>query len=142
MQMSTFCVEQQPLLEPRRKMISPKPASRPVISRRLHRGWAPLSFAQRQIWIIDQMAPGNPAYNMPYGYRLRGSLDLEALEKSFNEVVRRHETLRTSIAVEDGEPVQIIHPEFKISIKVTALDHLSASQAEHTSHSLASQLST
>jgi fengycin family lipopeptide synthetase B len=87
------------------------------------------------------MAPGNPAYNMPYGYRLRGSLDLEALEKSFNEIVRRHETLRTSIAVEDGEPVQIIHPEFKISIKVTALDHLSASQAEHTSHSLASQLS-
>src|SRR5688572_26118302 len=54
------------------------------ISARSNRDSAPLSYAQQQMWVIDQMAPGNPAYNLPYGYRLHGPLDLTALEASFN----------------------------------------------------------
>src|SRR4249920_662435 len=85
---------------------------------------APLSFAQLQMWLMDQMIAGNPAYGMPVGLRLRGALNVAALEASFNEIIRRHEILRTTFAVDDGEPVQIIHPKHRISIVRTNLSHL------------------
>src|SRR5437763_1285005 len=93
---------------------------------------APLSFTQRQIWVIDQMFPGNPAYNLPYGYRLRGPLDLTALEAALNKIIQRHDTLRTTFEVEDGEPIQRIHPRLKIKITVTRLDQFSADEREKT----------
>src|SRR5262249_8288009 len=55
----------------------------------------PLSFAQQRLWFIDQMDSGNVAYNIPSAVRLEGRLDLEALERAINEIVRRHEVLRT-----------------------------------------------
>jgi hypothetical protein len=138
---STLCLERTALVEPLWRGIPLKLGPRHVIPKRPDRRSAPLSFAQRQIWIIDQMAPGNPAYNMPYGYRLHGQLDLEALEHSFNEIVRRHETLRTTIAVEDGEPAQIVHPELTITLEITPLDHLPADEREKTLHAFASEIS-
>src|SRR4051812_24045321 len=57
---------------------------------------APLSAAQHQLWVADQMKPGNPAYNVPVAYRVLGELDLCALETSLNRIVQRHEILRTS----------------------------------------------
>ena len=68
----------------------------------------PLSYAQQRLWFIDQMEPGNAAYNMAGAVRLEGRLELEALEYAINEVVRRHEALRTRIEVEAGEPAQVI----------------------------------
>jgi amino acid adenylation domain-containing protein len=68
----------------------------------------PLSFAQQRLWFIDQLDPGKAVYNMPGAMRLKGVLDLDALERSVNEIFRRHEVLRTSIEVEDGEPTQVI----------------------------------
>jgi amino acid adenylation domain-containing protein len=68
----------------------------------------PLSFAQQRLWFIDQLEPGNALYNIPGGVRLEGSLNVEALEGAINEVVRRHEVLRTRIEVEEGEPFQVI----------------------------------
>jgi amino acid adenylation domain-containing protein len=68
----------------------------------------PLSFAQQRLWFIDQLEPGNTAYNIPGAMRLEGRLDLEALEKVISEIVRRHETLRTRFEAEDGVPVQVI----------------------------------
>ena len=55
----------------------------------------PASFAQARLWFIDQLVPGNTFYNVPTAFRLTGSLNLSALEQSFNEIVRRHEALRT-----------------------------------------------
>ncbi len=66
------------------------------------------SFAQEQFWFVDQLSPGNVAYNFSWPVRLRGALDVAALDRAFAEVVRRHESLRTGFAVEDGEPVQLV----------------------------------
>jgi amino acid adenylation domain-containing protein len=79
------------------------------IGRRPGRG-APcqLSFAQQRLWFFDQLAPNNPFYNLPSTLRLSGRLDLEVLERVINEIVRRHEVLRTRFEVEAGEPRQVI----------------------------------
>ncbi|HYC91742.1 MAG TPA: amino acid adenylation domain-containing protein [Thermoanaerobaculia bacterium] len=70
----------------------------------------PLSFAQERLWFIDRMLPGSAMYNVPLAYRLRGELDRAALEASLNEIVRRHESLRTSFPpTDDGQPRQRIH---------------------------------
>jgi Condensation domain len=72
-------------------------------------GWrAPLSFAQQRLWFIDQLVPNSPLYNCPGAVRLGGRVDLDIWEKVINEVVRRHEVLRTRFEAEDGEPVQVI----------------------------------
>jgi len=78
---------------------------------RLPRGApSPLSSAQRRLWFIDQMRPGNPAYNIPLALRLRGPLDEDALERSLSTIVGRHEALRTIVTLADGEPVQRVLP--------------------------------
>ncbi|OLE58156.1 MAG: hypothetical protein AUI36_13945 [Cyanobacteria bacterium 13_1_40CM_2_61_4] len=110
-----------------------------VIPRRPNRDSAPLSFFQRQLWLLDQMTPGNPAYNLPIGYHLKGPLDSTALENSFNEVIKRHEGLRTTFAVKDGEPLQFIHPDFKIKITITNLAHLTGEQCHNRLQALASE---
>jgi amino acid adenylation domain-containing protein len=67
----------------------------------------PLSFAQQRLWFIDQLEPAG-AYNCPGAVMMTGKLNLEALERGINEIVRRHEVLRTRFEAEDGEPAQII----------------------------------
>ena len=69
---------------------------------------APLSFAQQRLWFLDQLVPNSPFYNLPGAVRLDGRLDLDVLESVINEIVKRHETLRTRFEVEEGEPVQVI----------------------------------
>src|SRR2546429_8223603 len=115
--------EKKALLEQRLGVAAQKRVKGPVISRRPNQDFAPLSFAQRQMWVIDQMTPGNPAYNLPIGYRLRGPLDVTALERRFNEIIKRHEALRTTFAVPDGEPLQRVQPDSKIAIAGTTLAH-------------------
>jgi amino acid adenylation domain-containing protein len=83
---------------------------RPAIERFSGGGPPPQSFAQQRLWFLAQLQPESSAYNMPFGFRLRGLLDLRALERTFAEVVRRHEALRTSLGEISGEPVQIVHP--------------------------------
>src|SRR5688572_17590819 len=131
--------EKKALLEQRLGVRAHKRVKGPAIPRRPNQDSAPLSFAQRQMWFIDQMTPGNPAYNVPHGYRLRGPLDLRALEDSFNEIIKRHEVLRTTFVMEDGEPQQRIHLEFAIRIDFTALDHLPREQCEERLQTLASE---
>src|SRR5262249_39378058 len=70
---------------------------------------APMSFAQRRLWFIDQLNPGSAAYNLLGALRLEGNLDLDALERSVNEIVKRHEVLRTRIEVEATEPSQVVN---------------------------------
>ncbi len=90
----------------------------------------PLSFSQQQIWVIDQIKPGNLAYNLPVGFRLKGELNIEILEKSFNEIIKRHETLRTTFCLIENQPKQLIHPECLIKIKIVDLSGYSGQELE------------
>ncbi|MEH2385074.1 MAG: amino acid adenylation domain-containing protein [Nostoc sp.] len=71
----------------------------------------PTSFAQQRLWFLDQLAPGNPFYNVSTALRLTGSLNFTALKQTFTEIVRRHETLRTMFAIVEQQPVQAIPAE-------------------------------
>jgi amino acid adenylation domain-containing protein len=73
-------------------------------------GALPLSFAQQRLWFIDQLMTGQPLYHVPTTVRLRGPLDAGVFEQCLAEIVRRHETLRTSFPTVGGEPVQLISP--------------------------------
>ncbi len=81
----------------------------------------PLSFAQQRLWFVDRLQPGSPAYNMPYRFRLRGALDVRALERSLAEIVRRHESLRTRFATAGEEPVQVVGAAGPVPIPLTDL---------------------
>ncbi len=84
----------------------------------------PVSFAQQRLWFIDQLIPGSVAYNVPTVIRLTGIVNLAALEQTFNEIVRRHETLRTTFKVQSGQPVQAIAPSLTIPLSVLDLRQL------------------
>ena len=71
----------------------------------------PTSFAQQRLWFLDQLAPGNPFYNVSTALHLTGSLNFTALKQTFNEIVRRHETLRTRFVMVEQQPVQAIPAE-------------------------------
>jgi amino acid adenylation domain-containing protein len=78
----------------------------------------PLSFAQQRLWFIEQFEPGSPVSSIPGGLRLEGRLDVSALERALNEMVRRHEVLRTTFGVEGGQPAQVIreHEPFALGL--------------------------
>lgn len=76
----------------------------------------PASFTQRRLWFLDQLAPGRAIYNIPDAVRIVGPFDVEALRRSVQEVVRRHESLRTYFGATKGEPQQIITPQMKIDL--------------------------
>ncbi|MEM8778036.1 MAG: amino acid adenylation domain-containing protein [Cyanobacteria bacterium P01_G01_bin.49] len=102
-------------------------------------GNLPLSFAQQRLWFLEQLQPGSFAYNIPTAVRLIGSLDLAVLERSFNEIVRRHQTLRTHFIIVDGEPVQVIDSTLALSFPVLNLAHLSEAEQETEVLRLATQ---
>jgi len=85
----------------------------------------PLSFAQQRLWFLDQLDPGNPIYNIASALRLHGPLNIDALERTLNEIVRRHESLRTVFREEHGIAVQVIQPEQNIALPVLSLAGLS-----------------
>lgn len=80
----------------------------PPIRRIARDGTIPLSFSQERLWLLDQLEPGNPAYHISATLRIEGPLDVPVLEQSLNEIVQRHESLRTNFRTVDGQPVQLI----------------------------------
>jgi amino acid adenylation domain-containing protein len=94
------------------------------ISRRDRRAEMPLSFAQQRIWFFEQLNPGSPFYNTFQPLLITGPLDAPALERAFNEIVRRHEALRTTFVERGGEPFQVIAPELKLKTDLVDLSHL------------------
>src|SRR5690242_465753 len=100
------------------------------IPRREEGGVAPLSFAQQRLWFFDQFEPGSPAYNLVSSVLLQGKLDTNALERSFSEVVRRHEALRTTFDVIDNEVVQIIAPPEPLHLQVVDITHLPKAECD------------
>ena len=93
-------------------------------------GGLPLSFAQQRLWFLDQLAPNNPLYNCPRALRLEGPLDVEALESAINEIIRRHEVLRTRIEVDDGAPAQAIDEWAHRKLQIEDLASLTLEERE------------
>jgi len=93
-------------------------------------GAPPLSFAQQRLWFLEQVEPGTPVYLIPAAVRLSGPLDAGALEDALNEVVRRHEVLRTTFALEGDLPVQVIAPELALPLERHDLTDLAATGRE------------
>ncbi|HSR69774.1 MAG TPA: amino acid adenylation domain-containing protein, partial [Acidobacteriota bacterium] len=81
----------------------------------------PLSFSQERVWFISQMSPTSRAYNAYLTVRFKGLLDVDALRESLNEVIRRHEILRTSFPLQDEQPVQRIHPPWQVDLPLIDL---------------------
>ncbi len=102
-------------------------------------GNQPLSFAQQRLWFLDQLVPNNPFYNVPAALRLTGSLNLRALQQTFNEIVRRHEALRTTLAVVSGQPVQRIAAAFHLQINVVDLRNLPKESRQTEANRLTAQ---
>ena len=97
------------------------PVEQQIIPRRSTPGLAPLSFAQQRLWFLNQLEPESSAYNESNATRLSGPLDVLALEKALNQIVARHEVLRTTIVVIDGTPQQLIAPSRTIDLPVIDL---------------------
>ncbi|MFN2633343.1 MAG: condensation domain-containing protein [Thermoanaerobaculia bacterium] len=97
----------------------------------------PASFAQQRLWVLDQLEPGNPAYNVQVALRLTGELVVPALEAALTEIVRRHEMLRTSFQLAGGEARQRIHPPRAVRLEPISLEEFSEAEQEHVSRSRA-----
>lgn len=86
------------------------------ITRRPDGAPVPMSFAQEQLWFLDQMEPGSAWYNIPVALRLTGRLDVAAFRRAVHEIVQRHEVLRTTFSMLEGQPVQVIAPVLALEI--------------------------
>ncbi|MBZ5679772.1 MAG: amino acid adenylation domain-containing protein [Acidobacteriia bacterium] len=114
-------------------------APAPPVARRQPGTAAPLTFSQQQLWLHAQLAPGTPVYNEPFTVHRTGPLDVEVLEKSFTEIIRRHEAWRTSFSTVDGEPVQVVHPPFAVTLPVADLRNLAGREREAEALRLATE---
>lgn len=96
----------------------------------------PASFSQQRLWVLSQLEPNSGVYNIARGFYLRGSLNTSALQKALQELVERHESLRTTFDSRDGMPVQVITPRLDIQIPVIDLSGI----PEGTRHERALEL--
>ncbi|HEX6039981.1 non-ribosomal peptide synthetase, partial [Longimicrobium sp.] len=93
-------------------------------------GEYPLSFAQQRLWMLERMAPGGTAYNMPAALRIRDALSPEYVGRAINDVVRRHGALRTRFEQRGDESVQVVEPYQPVPVPIDDLAHLSPSERE------------
>ncbi|HEX8150237.1 MAG TPA: amino acid adenylation domain-containing protein [Pyrinomonadaceae bacterium] len=99
----------------------------------------PLSFAQQRLWFLHRLAPESPLHNIPVTLRFRGPLDVAALERTVNEVVRRHEVLRTRFTTAAREPVQTIDPHLRVALARLDLSGMPEAEREAESRRLAEE---
>src|SRR3989454_1088856 len=99
----------------------------------------PLSFGQQQMWLHAQLAPGMPLYNEAITVHRKGPLDVSALERGFNEIIRRHEAWRTTFTTVDGRMVQVVNPPPMITLPVADLRRLSEAEREAEALRLATE---
>lgn len=101
-----------------------------LIPRRTERHVHPLSFAQQRLWFIDQLEPGSYAHNILTAIRFTGELERAALERSIDEIVQRHESLRATFQVVDGQPVQVIAVAWPKLLQSISLESFPESERE------------
>ena len=97
----------------------------------------PLSYAQQRLWFVDQLTPGNTVYNMPVFVRIAGPLNLQALQLTLQEIVRRHESLRTRFAIVDGEPRQIVYSAADLDLPLLDFSSLPEEQRQAEARKIA-----
>src|ERR1041384_6273154 len=102
------------------RTIPPRPRHEPL----------PQSFAQQRLWFLDQLVPGSPAYNMATGVWLKGELDARALGAALEQVVRRHEALRTTFGTHGDLPVQVVRPSLEVELPTIDLSAEQDREAE------------
>ncbi|HEX7892996.1 MAG TPA: amino acid adenylation domain-containing protein, partial [Terriglobales bacterium] len=90
----------------------------------------PLSFAQQRLWFLNQLEPNNPLYNVPMAIGMSGKLDFDALVRALNEIVSRHEVLRTTFGISGNQPIQVIAPRQHVEVPIITLEHLSADEQQ------------
>ncbi|HEX7735419.1 MAG TPA: amino acid adenylation domain-containing protein, partial [Ktedonobacteraceae bacterium] len=87
-------------------------------------GHAPLSFPQERVWFLQQLHPTSIAYHFQATLTFTGTLDIAALERSLNEIIRRHQAMRTTFPAVHGQPVQVIHPPYQVNLPLIELQEL------------------
>jgi non-ribosomal peptide synthetase component F len=97
----------------------------------------PLSFGQRRLWFLHQFDPASPAYNIPIPMRLRTPLNRTVLERAVNELVRRHEILRTTFRTIGGEPMQVVAPAMSLTVAYSDLRSAPEDQKDAAAANLA-----
>lgn len=122
----------------RRVELSPAPAL-PPIEPVPRDGHLPLSFAQQRLWFLNQLKTENTAYNIPLVWRLTGALNVAALARSFTEILRRHEALRTTFANVNGDAAQQIQPARDFDLRVIDLQGRPEEERRAESQRLASE---
>ncbi len=95
-------------------------------------GPLPLSFSQQRLWLLDQLESDSTAYSMPFSFRIRGKLRVKELENSLHVLTNRHEALRTRFLIKDGEPYQVITPDFHVTL--TVIDRPDVPEVERDQH--------
>ncbi|MDX3229589.1 non-ribosomal peptide synthetase/type I polyketide synthase [Streptomyces sp. ME19-01-6] len=98
------------------------------VPRREDSGPAPVSFAQQRLWFLQQYQPDSAAMNLPYALRFHGPLDIAALERGLSQAVARHDILRTTFQVSDGQPVQAVADPGPVSLPVDDLGDVAAAE--------------
>jgi hypothetical protein len=97
----------------------------------------PLSFAQQRLWVLDRFAPGTSLFNTAAAWWLEGPLNLNALAAAFTEMHRRHESLRTTFAVREGHPVQVVAPPQTVPLPIVDLSTLPEREQRRQAHRIA-----
>ncbi|MCA1579773.1 MAG: amino acid adenylation domain-containing protein, partial [Acidobacteria bacterium] len=116
--------------------------SAPPLRRVERREQIALSFAQQRLWFIEQLRAGSPLYNMPHAVRMLGQLNVNVLERTVSEIVRRHEILRTTFKVTGGQPMQVVHPPVPVKLAVIDLSAMDQADREVKARQLITQDST
>ncbi|HET8846975.1 MAG TPA: condensation domain-containing protein, partial [Ktedonobacteraceae bacterium] len=129
--------EKQALLQKRLRGEAPE-NSKDTIPRRPAQESVPLSFAQEQLWLLEQLAPKTGAYNIAEAVKLGGKLNIQVLEQAINEIIRRHEILRTTFTY-TWQPIQVIAAELSISLSVIDISTLDREKQEKAFKSLSTK---
>ncbi|WNF06405.1 non-ribosomal peptide synthetase [Brevibacillus borstelensis] len=116
--------EKKALLELLRKENRQSEHQNNVIQKRPNPNVYPLSYSQQRLWVMDQMEPGSPLYNIPSALRLTGTLDVTALENALTVMLERHEVLRATFTNVDGKPFQTIQPSVPFELPIIDLNYL------------------
>ncbi|ARN83878.1 hypothetical protein B1812_21580 (plasmid) [Methylocystis bryophila] len=114
-------------------------AASPEVRRAEREGSLPLSFAQRRLWFMEQLSPGEASYNVPAALRLLGELNVAAFSLAVNAIVQRHEALRTTFVVRDGVAAQVIAPALELAAPVVDLSGLDQAAQEVEAQRLLSE---